>query len=202
MNMIKTLALCAALAATATTAQAAHVTSLAGGSVYTLPAVNLFTTGPQTITPGITWTSQSSNSVFGWTNGYGFAGNGYWDISMIGSNDGTSTMTISFDAPVSGVLAFVNYAPGYGTPVISAYDSSNNLLDSYTLNFSVSGNNAGEFHGFQTGVANIASLTLSGAYIGASSVQVTTAVPEAGSIAMVVAGLGVVAAIGRRRKTA
>lgn len=205
MNTIKTLALCAALAATATAAQAAHVTALSGGTTYTVPALNLFTAGPQNIAPGITWTADDRYSVFGWTGGYGFAGNGSWyELSMIGSNSSASAMRIDFAAPVSGVLAFLNYAPDSGAPaVISVFDSGNTLLDSYTLNFSVSGQNAGEFHGFQLGQANISYMTFSGSYIGASSVQVNAAaVPEAGSVAMVLGGLAVMGLLSRRRKAA
>lgn len=207
MNMIKNLALCAALAASATAAQAAHVTTLSGGSVYTIPALNLFTAGPHDIAPGITWTADNSNSVFGWTGGYGFSANGFWSgssMSMIGTNSGSSAMRIDFAAPVSGVLAFLNYAPFDGSPaVISVFDSANTLLDSYTLTFSVNGLNTGEFHGFQQGSANISYMTLAGQYVGASSLQVNTAaVPEAGSIAMVLGGLAVVAGIARRRNQA
>ena len=77
-----------------TSAQAALVTSLPGGTVFPMPAIGYFGPGPQSFGPGITWSSTNSShqggSVFGYTGGYGFGGNGYWDGSigpMAGLND-------------------------------------------------------------------------------------------------------------------
>ena len=156
--------------------------------------------------PGITWTSQSAYSVYGWTNGYGFGGNGGWNspLSMIGSNSGTDTMRIDFASPVSAVAAFMNYAPGYGTPTMAVYNNQNSLLESYVLNFATGGgSNNGEVHGFQESIANIAYMTLSGAYIGAAHLQVLAgSVPEPTSYALVAIALAAAAAAARRRRPA
>ena len=193
-----------ALFAGAGTAQAIPITSLTGATTYEFSALNYQGSGAKTIAPGITWSSQSSGSVYGWTNGYGFAGNGGWNspLSMIGSNSGSAAMRIDFASPVSGVAAFLNYAPGYGTPTIAVYDSHNTLLESYLLNFSTGGgNNTGQVHGFQESVADIAYMTLSGAYIGAAHLQVLAGnVPEPASYALVFVALAAAGAAVRRRR--
>ena len=188
------------------TAQAVPVTSLTGATTYEFAALNHMGSGPITIAPGITWTSQSAYSVYGWTHGYGFGGNGSWNspLSMIGSNSGTDSMRIDFASPVSAVAAFMNYAPGYGTPTMAVYNHQNSLLESYVLNFATGGgSNNGEVHGFQESIANIAYMTLSGAYIGAAHLQVLAgSVPEPTSYALVAIALAAAAAAARRRRPA
>jgi hypothetical protein len=206
---MKTLRIVAAVAAVIASfsAHAVSVTSLSGSTTYSFAPVNLFTTGPETVAPGITWSSDTSWSVYGWTNGYGFAGNGSWyGLSMIGSNSPTATMRIDFASAVSGVGAFLNYAAGYGDPAtIAVYDSSNSLIESYTLGFSTGGGtNTGEFHGFSESSANISYMTLSGSYIGAADLQVVQApaVPEPETYALMLGGLGALGFVARRRKSA
>ena len=195
-----------ALLTAAGAAQAVPVTSLTGATTYGFAALNYMGSGAITIAPGITWSSQSAYSVYGWTGGYGFGSNGGWNspLSMIGSNSGTDTMRIDFASPVSAVAAFMNYAPGYGTPTIAVYNSLNTLLESYVLNFGTGGlNNAGEVHGFQESTADIAYMTLSGAYIGAAELQVLAgSVPEPTSYALVAIALAAAVTAARRRRPA
>ncbi len=215
----KSLALTAALVA-ASAAHAVPVVALAGSTTYAIPAVNLFTNGPQDIAPGITWTANggSNVSVFGYDGGYGFSANGIWDagLSMIGTNSQTADMRIDFAAAVSGVGAYVNYAPNVADPaVISIFDSTNALLESYTLSFLVdtsqvglnttqAGYNLGEFHGFLQSTNNISYMTLSGSYIGAANLETVSvgAVPEPETYALMMAGLGVMAWVARKRTPA
>ncbi len=198
-----------AIAIFAVSAQAVEVSSLPGSVTYNIPSLNLFTAGPENIAPGITWSSTTSDSVFGWTGLYRFSNNGNWnDLSMIGSNTLTDTMTISFASPVKGVAAFMNYATSSGstplgsTPTIAVFNSGNQLLESSTLSFSTSGlTNTGEVHGFLENTADISSMTLSGSFIGAAALQVV-AVPEPETYAMMIAGLGLMGFMVRRKKTA
>jgi FtsH-binding integral membrane protein len=70
------------------------------------------------------------------------------------------------------------------------------------LNFSTSGQqNSGEVHGFLENTADISSMTLTGSYIGAAALQVV-AVPEPETYAMMIAGLGLMGFMVRRKKTA
>lgn len=200
---------CAAVLAGAS-AQAVPVTSLPGSTTYSFPVENYFGAGPRTVAPGITWTAASTNSVFGYTGGYGFQSNGQWSgLSMIGTNTGTSAMTLTFNDAVQGVGAFLNWArfdnggPDGNQPVIAAYDAANALLESYTLTFSTGGGaNSGEFHGFQRGSSDIKSITFSGGFIGAADLQVlsTAPVPEPETYALMLGGLAALGAVVRRRK--
>ena len=224
MHTPSTLALKSlALTAMMTAASAAHaipVVSLAGSTTYAIAAANLFTNGPETIAPGITWTANGSTSVavFGYDQGYGFGVNGTWaaGLPMIGTDDETTGMRIDFAAPVAGVGAYMNYSPQSGDPaVISIFDSTDTLLESYTLSFILdtsqvglnttqAGYNLGEFHGFLQSTNNISYMTLSGSYIGAANLETVSvgAIPEPETYALMMAGLGVMAFVARRRKQA
>jgi hypothetical protein len=213
----KSLAVAAALVA-ASAAHAVPVVALAGSTTYGIPLVNLFTNGPQDIAPGITWSANgvSNPAVFGYDRGYGFSTNGSWGsgLSMIGSDGPTTAMRIDFAAPVAGVGAYMNYSPNVGDPaVISVFDSTDALLESYTLSFRVdrsqaglnttrTGYNLGEFHGFLQSTNNISYMTLSGSYIGAANLETVSvaAVPEPETYALTAAGLGALAFVTRRRK--
>ena len=161
----------------ATQASAVLITLLPGGTVEPMPVgLDYYGSGPQAFGSGITWTSASDNSVFGYNDGYGFNANGTWFLTMAGTNDSTSTMTFSLNNEVSAVGGFINYATGEGTPVIAVYDSNNNLIESAVLAFSTGGGtDTGFFYGFQEGSPIISSFTLSGAYIGIT--DLTTANP-------------------------
>jgi hypothetical protein len=184
--------------------QAAEVGVLTNATTFDFGTSNYQGTSAQTIAPGITWTAESGASLFGYNGGYGFANNGGWydgSLNMIGTNTSTSAMRISFASPVSGVGMFMNYAPGYGTPLVQVFDSHNVLLDSYTptFTFTSGASNAGQFIGFTEGSADIAYMTMSGAYIGGAHLEVS-AVPESSNLALMAAGLGCLGGVARRLK--
>jgi hypothetical protein len=169
-------------------AGAAVVTSLPEGTIVPMPDVNYFGPGPQSFN-GVVWTStnasQYGGSLFGYTFSYGFNTNGIWFGAlgpMAGLNSPSDTMTFTFATPVSGVGGFMNYAPQSGNSVISVYDSSNNLIESYTLNFNTGGaTDSGFFFGFLEDSATIKYFTLSNSFIGIANlttVTATTSLPE------------------------
>jgi len=113
-----------------------------------IPTLNYFGPGPQAYS-NYTWTSTNATyqdgSVFGYTGGYGFAGNGSWDGllgPMIGLNDSsayygvTDTMTLTFNgAPVYEIGDYFNYVPGSSAPTtLSVYGAGDVLLDTLNLN--------------------------------------------------------------------
>jgi hypothetical protein len=213
---VKLLLLAIVIAFSATSAQATLVTSLPGGTAIPMPAIEYFGPGPQSFGPGITWSSTNSSnqggSVFGYTGGYGFSGNGSWTGGlgpMAGLNDSkdaydvTDTMTFAFSTPIAGVGGFINYVPGSNNPtVISVYDSSNTLIENSTLTFSTGGgDNTGSFYGFLEDSPNISYFTLTDNYIGITELTTSgpSAVPEPATMLLLGSGLLGLGVYTRRR---
>ena len=191
-------------------ANAAVVNSLSGATSVVMPAFNSFTAGPTVFGP-ITFTSSTSDSVIGFTGGYGLAGNGVisGNPPFAGLNTDVGSMTFTFSAAVSGVLADTNWAiSGFsrGLPITaSIFDSGNALLETITFSNDGTLNDlAPGYWGFSRGSADIASLTLSNGFIIARDFSVLAepngAVPEPASWALMIAGFGLVGSAMRRRR--
>ena len=190
-------------------AHATVVTSLPGGTVVPMPdhggVPAAFSAGPETVVPGITWTSTTGDSVFGYTGDYTYLANGLWVGGsfgpMAGLNSVTDTMTFTFSAPVSAVGGFINYGPGTALPTsIAIYDGTHTLLESFDLTFDTGGAfNSGQFLGFRRDSAEISSFTLTDNYIGITNLTIEGgAVSEPGTLMLLGAGMAGLAA--RRRR--
>ena len=116
---------------------------------------------------------------------YGLATNGVWEdlFSWAGVNSELDYIEFRFDSGmVSAAGAFMNYAPGFGTPQIAAYDNQGQLLASYNLEIDAPIStpdqiNGGEFRGILWPTLDIRSLRLIGAYAVASTISFSRALP-------------------------
>jgi hypothetical protein len=219
-------ALCSLVAvlATAVAANAAPVTSLSGiNTPRTTLNFSQFTganqffgvSGPvQVGTPvGQNITASASNSALWlYDGGWGLLANGSWDASQNGyvgvwPNNGP----VRFDflsGPVSGVGFDLNYIPDFAGPVtLNAYDSSNNLLETFNIQLTApistpGGLNASAFRGIQLNNANIAYITVFGQGAVLDNLVFTravTAVPEPLSV-VVFGGLLAAGGLAVRRR--
>ena len=183
--------------------------SSAGLTGNAIPVINYFGAGPEIVNSEITWTSTNASnqggSVFGFTEGYGFSSNGSSSGVVTGLNDSTSaygvadTMTFLLTHPVQAIGATINWDPDGGDNVIiSAYNSSNVLLDSLSLN-GPKGNivTPNVFYGFEESSSDISSFKLTDGYVATigdiyTGGNLVSAVPEPATWAMMLFGFGCV----------
>jgi hypothetical protein len=86
-------------------ANADPVTSIPGGMLIPIPVLNIFTAGPETVAPGVTWTASSASAVYGSTVGY-IASPLRWPAgtpAVVGTDIPGVSMTFTFSTPVSAV---------------------------------------------------------------------------------------------------
>lgn len=137
-------------------------------------------------------------------NGWGLGSNGTASGPSVGINQ---QGTLRFDflgGSVAGVGFLMNYAPSYGPVSLVAYDAGHNILEQYELNATAPIlTNTFQFRGIQMGAANIASFELTSSGNPSplfQSMTFTAAVPEPETYAMLLAGLGLMGALARRRQ--
>ena len=223
INGARALVALAIAAATPSTAFASVILgagSLPGANPINLPSINYTGSGPVVVGGGITWESNQSNSLYGWTGGYAAGNNNIaaGDPPIIAVNDaydvasgGYAKMWLSFATPTSGFLAELFWTDGEYTNLNSAsmyiYDSSMNLLEFIPLNSN--GNGSGQlsgYFGFSRPTADIAYVYFANSHIGARNlsyvgpeVNAVGAVPEPATWAMMLIGLGGIGFAARRQ---
>ena len=98
------------------------------------------TFGPWPITGGITFTStvgfgNSGNGSVLDQGSYGLAGNGSFGGAAVyaGLDSRSDCMSFNFSSAVLSFGALLNYAPGFGNPMIGAHDYGGNLIEQWNL---------------------------------------------------------------------
>lgn len=195
----------AALMAASVSAQAAVITtsldSITGATVIGFETFDGFinTTGTVNLGQGVTLSSDTNAELSPFNRDLGT--NGAWTFGLNGfaASGSNGVLSFTFDSLKSGVSAFVSHNGG-ASLLVEAFGVSGNLLEATTITFAASGDGAydeGTTIGFLRNSTDIASVRFSG--VGAV-VDNVAAVPEPGTYALLLAGLGVVGAVARRRQ--
>lgn len=225
-----------AMTVAASAAQAALISgagSLPDANPINIPSVDYMGNGPQVFGP-ITWTSEVTTSQFGWTGGADFGSNGSWasgdpilalNAGFNPVTGGYGSMTLTFDNPVSGFLAEVNWRLGVSnltSVIIRAYDANGNLLThpefppSSDFHYYWFLANNGQFnvkqpgfYGFTFANPVIKRVVFSNGFIAVRNMSWTgpavggsTGVPEPATWAMLIAGFGIAGIAVRRHRAA
>ncbi|MDE1547356.1 PEP-CTERM sorting domain-containing protein [Dechloromonas agitata] len=137
------------------------------------------------------------------------AENGAWGTGnhfVSFDNLGSMTLNLSFAQPTQGVAFDYSIweTDPEGSAMLTAryFDSADNLIKSTKFIFSAFGStsyNAFQSFGFVSEGAGISRMTLSGDGVVFDNLTFTAAVPEPGQYAMLLAGLGLMGGIARRR---
>ncbi len=164
-----------------------------------------FTTGPEMIAPGVVFTGDAGSQLGAYiadlgTNGTWGAGNHFAAGDFIGE------LRFTFaSGPTQGAGALVNhYQLGDLLPfsvVVSAYGDNNQIIETHTVMVDTADDslNEGLFVGIVRPTADIRSIAFKGNYVVADDFTYTTPVPEPEAYALMLAGLGLVGFMARRR---
>lgn len=166
----------------------------------------LMTTGPETIAPGVVFTGDAGSQLGAYVAVLGT--NGDWGAgNTFAAGDAVGELRFTFaSGPTRGAGALVNHFElGDSFPfsvVVSAYGENNQIIETHTVmvdtdEFSL---NEGQFVGIVRGSADIRSIAFKGNYVVADDFTFTTPVPEPETYAMMLAGLGLVGWLARRRQ--
>ena len=203
-------AIAAGLLITPVISQASLITSAPiGGSTTVLSTVTgTWSSAPSVVAGGYSVFAPVGEEVWYGDSGYSLIDNGSWsDFAWVGGYcySGSCTATIDLGGSYSAVGGFMNYATGSGSATISAIAADGTtVLESYDLTAlapisTPGGLNAGDFRGIERGTSDIAFLQLSGSYLIAHDLTVSP-IPEPETYAMLLAGLGLLGFMARRRK--
>jgi len=162
----------------------------------------LLTTGPEALGHGITFHGDAGSELGAFIRDLG--DNGAWGAGKVFAAGGfNGELRFLFDTASRGAGAFVNHFATAGLPfavVVTAYGIAGNVLETYTVPASTAFDsyNEGLFIGITRAQADIRALSFKGTGVVLDDLHVT-AVPEPGTMAMLLAGVGAVGLLARRR---
>ena len=212
------LAAAAALALGALSAQAAithdQAALGAGATVVDFESYDgLWTSGPELIAPGITFTGDAGSELG--ANNRDLGENGIWGVGNRFAASGTiGELRFTFDALSNGAGAWVNH---YAFPmdlvaqypslpslsvVVSAYGDNNQIIETYTYTVATTWDSYddGIFLGITRDAADIRSISFKGVGVVVDNFTMAAPVPEPETYAMLLAGLAAIGTVARRRR--
>jgi len=203
--LLMTLAMAVALPAQA--ALTHNVSDILDPNVVDFSAYDGFlTTGPELVAPSVIFTGDAGSQLGAFvanlgTNGTWGAGNHFAAGDFIGELRFTFTI-----GPTQGAGALVNHFQlGSLLPfavVVSAYGDNNKIIETHTVMVDTDAMslNEGLFVGIVRPTADIRSIAFKGNYVVMDDFTFTTPVPEPEAYALMLAGLGLVGFMARRRR--
>lgn len=162
----------------------------------------LLTTGPQALGSGITFNGDAGSELGAYVRDLG--DNGAWGAGKVFAAGGfNGELRFLFDTASRGAGAFVNHFASGGLPfaiAVTAYGIAGNVLETHTVPVGTAFDsyNEGLFLGISRGQADIRALSFKGTGVVLDDLRVS-AVPEPGTAAMLLAGVGAIGLLMRRR---
>ena len=203
----------AALAAAATLPAHALLVTDAGAIAGPTTVVDfeafdgLLTSGPELVGPGVVFSGDTGAELG--ANNRDLGDNGLWGaIGNFAAGGVAGELRFTFtDGLSSGAGAFVSHYANAVLPFnlaveVSAYGDNNQIIETHSFTVSATANdyNAGQFLGITRAQADIRSVSFKGLGVVADNLVLTTPVPEAGTWAMMLAGLLSLGFMGLRQR--
>ena len=161
----------------------------------------LITSGPEPVAPGVDFTGTQDSVLGAFIADLG--SNGLWGAgNHFAATDGVGALHFTFvNGLTSAVGALLNSYNG--NPIsISVFSNNHQILESHSVDIDSPEDslNASAFFGIARPTADIRSISFAGRGLVADKVTFATPVPEPETYMMLLAGLGVIGVIARRRR--
>jgi hypothetical protein len=163
----------------------------------------LITTGPEALGAGVTFNGDAGSELG--ANIRDLGDNGAWGAGrMFAAGGFNGELRFLFETPTRGAGAFVNHFATGGLPfavAVTAYGVAGDVLETHTVPVSTAFDsfNEGLFMGISRAQGDIRALSFKGTSVVLDDLRVS-AVPEPGTAAMMLAGVGAVGLLMRRRR--
>lgn len=165
----------------------------------------LITSGPVAVAPGVTFTGTPS-TLGAYVADLGSNGTWFGGFAATGTPDSTGFGVLHFtfdNALTNAAGAFLNSYNG-GPILMMAYNAAGTIVESHFFNVSTDefSYNEGAFFGIVRASADIRSIAFGGVGLVADNLSFAAPVPEPETYAMLLAGLGLLGVVARRKRAA